>query len=741
MPPSPTIPSAPSTSACSTTLGFFDLNDGGLIFASLLNFVVTPLIILLIAICSKRTPFKRHFRQNTLNTLDQSASSTSPFFVPFVWSWYPATLEELISQLGGDLAFFLSLMRTLWQACLCFAPAAIAVLVVNVLGNWERDFYCSVMRGSVAWKPGITQWGIANIKPGSGWIWLHWAVSIYFSIGVWFVVFRLYRHFLVCIRDARRSGAQPLTVMVYNSNREVLRDSKTWKEAYQLNDEGIAGVHIPREIPKNMRKLVTQREELLKKIAHADAYQEKWDEPEKMVVIKKCGRREAKPELEARLAKVNAELQPKQQEFTTQSRPTGVVFCTCTGKEQLQLNVQQLTTQDQKLKLRRPPAPTEVRWEHLHKGGIPNLVIHIIITLLFIALLFVWSIPIGFLSNLDNLARIPGIGKGFARLLKFTPTFTNFLNGYMPLIVATVFNLILPKIMEFATELEAPHTEGAFISRCYRKYFGFSFCVLVFFQAIFAGGLIGIPALLETEGDQNHAEKVLQLISSVVSPTVPLFVVMLLNAGMMGSWVRALRISPLALETLKVKKALNAEEVVSLYNPEPIIWWREYVDLFLPLSITMLFSVTVPLVALLSVVFLGGRLLAWNYLAWEVYPRKPTSSLHIAHSLFQTLLVLNDLQQIGIMGTMAAKQKQAGVYMYIAMLVVSALIHVVTWRKMSHIQSPPFAQDDTHDVEEPLLDQQPDEGCTVLGEAYCHPWAKEDAMVPVDAPESNDSHP
>ncbi|CAD2219469.1 hypothetical protein AGDE_16688 [Angomonas deanei] len=71
--------------------------------------------------------------------------------------------------------------------------------------------------------------------------------------------------------------------------------------------------------------------------------------------------------------------------------------------------------------------------------------------LFYVVLLFTWSIPVGFVSSIDNLASIPTVGNIFYKYYtdEVPTVIRNFITTFLPVVMLGLFNIILPFLIRF----------------------------------------------------------------------------------------------------------------------------------------------------------------------------------------------------------------------------------------------------------------------------------------------------
>eukprot|EP01006_Ploeotia_vitrea_P008824 TRINITY_DN21001_c0_g1_i1.p1 TRINITY_DN21001_c0_g1~~TRINITY_DN21001_c0_g1_i1.p1 ORF type:complete len:844 (+),score=93.22 TRINITY_DN21001_c0_g1_i1:202-2733(+) len=670
--------------------------DGGLILGAIIN-VVVFIVVLLIAVALNNKPrFRRHFRKRLYNR--EPGQEQHPSDPSEATSWFPFKIlsaDQLLIKCGGDGAFMLLVLKYTLVFFAIGAPFAGALIAINATDTYGYQYYKENVEDypdDFEWQDGVHQWTIINITPKSNRLWAHWGVSVLMDFGLWFLVYKIFRAYIFCHQASESHPAMIRTMMIFHTSH--LNNAQEWVETYVPNDLPIVAVHIPHKEPKKFHKRIEKRAQLLGSLEDLHYDNEEYlantgNQPEqkKKFVLKKCKKVDAMEYWENELAKVQIELRPQIDEFLS-NPAAGVVFLTFQTPEHC-VTFSKFLQQRKKIGLISgvfAPHPREVRWTGLHMNTAARWMINLVVLILFLVLLFTWTIPVAFLSNLDNLSKIEGVGKAFDAILGLNPQISTLIAGNLPLIVMVVFNIVLEIIFVKATEFQNPHTTGIFDAMCYRKLFTFKLCAYVFFQALFVGGLQGIPALVR----DFTADKALQMVASSVAPVLPLFTIVLLNGTGIAASIFMLQPAPLILGYIKSRK-LSENDHRRLYRawkPKPLKFWKEYTKILFGVSIGILFALTAPLMVILAVPYCLAWYMVNQYLFTEFWPYYPTSSLRIAHSIMHSYLMMNTLRQLGMMGIFVAREKMLLLYLYIPMAVLNFAAHIACWWAIRNTRVP-----------------------------------------------------
>jgi hypothetical protein len=232
-----------------------------------------------------------------------------------------------------------------------------------------------------------------------------------------------------------------------------------------------------------------------------------------------------------------------------------------------------------------------VVWANLGVSKALAVVRFIVMCLVFTLLVFFWAIPVGFLGSLENLAGLPGVGPPFAWLVRNIPvTLLGILTAYLPTIVITVFNILLPALFRFFGRLGGLKTVEAETRSVILMCAVFSIMSGIVVQAALQGGLSQLAGVIS---DPNQ-DTIIALIIAIVSPQGGYWYAYLISAACLGNILKLLLLGPFIMSKIFGKIASRQEAFDRLFDP------RETDYAFLSgrhlffYAIAMLFHGTVP---------------------------------------------------------------------------------------------------------------------------------------------------
>ncbi len=122
------------------------------------------------------------------------------------------------------------------------------------------------------------------------------------------------------------------------------------------------------------------------------------------------------------------------------------------------------------------PEPEDVLWDSLAVDYKSHLVRNILVYLFLFALIFFWSIPVGFISalcNLSNLSKIKFLGDILKEVVGINPMIKGFLEGFLPSLALIVFMALLVPIIKLAIWLRGLESYSKWDKGVFHTYFLF----------------------------------------------------------------------------------------------------------------------------------------------------------------------------------------------------------------------------------------------------------------------------
>eukprot|EP00672_Neobodo_designis_P017359 CAMPEP_0174828896 /NCGR_PEP_ID=MMETSP1114-20130205/1586_1 /TAXON_ID=312471 /ORGANISM="Neobodo designis, Strain CCAP 1951/1" /LENGTH=841 /DNA_ID=CAMNT_0016062627 /DNA_START=263 /DNA_END=2788 /DNA_ORIENTATION=+ len=361
--------------------------------------------------------------------------------------------------------------------------------------------------------------------------------------------------------------------------------ANSWVLAQRVDPNTIVSL---RGAPDDMIALIEEEKALLEELTDAVASLKQEEDEEK-----KPKAQEAVDKVKAKLEEVREKLREKVPEVPEQDY-TGAVIFTLDRASTAFAFVRNFNAEQ-------PPSSQAVAQVIGHRDGVvwTNLGVSkglayarfFVMCVVFTLLVFFWSIPVGFLGSLENLAGLPAVGPPFAWLVRNIPvTILGILTAYLPTIVITVFNILLPSLFRFFGRLGGLKTVDAETRSVILMCAVFSIMSGIVMQAALQGGLSQLAGVISSP----NSDTIIALIIAVVSPQGGYWYAYLISAACLGNILKLLLLGPLIVSKIFAKLAGRQAAFDRLFEP------RETDYAFLSgrhlffYAIAMLFHGTVP---------------------------------------------------------------------------------------------------------------------------------------------------
>jgi len=586
-------------------------------------------------------------------------------------------VPEWLERCGGDYAVLLQLQVMITEALTVYGLLALLLIPVNITDDYR---YQVALEENVTYTPGIEDLTMVNVSPGSWRLWLHALASFILSVLIWRLMYKA-------------------LALLYSFKNHIAPDPVHWSTAQiagaQCNSpQQVLCLHFPPNQPPSAVFIISiplrhlsayddltqRRRDLIEKLRHACAFEVTRKEPlrVRLRVWQLCGPKQEAVDLWlAEISSLDDQMATLACKYRA-GRPCGPVFLTFPSiQDHLAFRRWHAFTPKSSGVVSTAPLPHDILWENLHRGRWFQAAARLVVLFLFCVLLLFWSIPVSFLSSLDQIARIPLVGPGLKDVLTLSPWLSGFVQAYLPAIVLALFNLLLPYICGALAGLAAPHTRGALHALTLAECYTFVFCVLLL-TSIFGAGIQGLVLLFGTLSPQN----LLDLLVRIVSPKVGFFFARVISAAFIEMWLPTLQLVALFMALVRRPGTIGRRERRAAYAVEAVEVWQQYVDPLLTLSIAVVFGVTIPFIPIFGALYFYFKVVRDQYTFTHVNPKRPASQLRLLPLVLHFILLALDVHQWGMLGLLAVKTQWVcfGVYLPIPFLtlVVHWLISVTT---------------------------------------------------------------
>lgn len=245
-----------------------------------------------------------------------------------------------------------------------------------------------------------------------------------------------------------------------------------------------------------------------------------------------------------------------------------------------------------------------------------------LITVLFIVLLFTWSIPVGFLGSLDSISLIPGIGPAFRDYYyqRVPEWLRGVFTAYLPVIALALFNVALPHIVQrMVLAMGATTKSECDGGHLYLQYL-FMILTAVIFQAALQGGLAQLGDLIA----DPDGEAIRNFFVACVTPQGGYWYAKVITAFSLTTWLDLIEPGHLLSAFLFRGRQHIQRNYDALFMPCEFHYPKLYSTDLMILSFGILFHMTIPLIGLFVSFFFFIRYVTQRAKLYDRY--RPTLS-------------------------------------------------------------------------------------------------------------------
>lgn len=476
--------------------------------------------IFLVAFLFLRPKFKNVYQKRVYASTTTEKDRPRPL-APGIFSWFKDLItrpdHEIIAAAGLDGYFFLRYMRLIVYICLVGIIITFPILLpVNATGGAGKTAFDLLSFGNIQ-TPEKKNRYYAHVFVG-------W---VFFG----FVLFTLYREVLFYASVRQAVLTSPLYSTLVSSRTVLFQELPS----ELMNPESIASmlhgvkyVFINKDASK-LEKKVQERDKLVNKIEGAVVgYLSKavknrlknekknkspaieGDDISAYVPDKKRPKYRLKPIIgkkvdtleygSTKVESLNSEIRDMQARVG-ENKTLNSVFVTFHTQEQAEIALQTLAHHKA---LHMAPRyigvrPSEVVWANMSLGWFQRAVRSVAVTAFITALVIFWAIPVafvGFLSNIDNLIAMPGLGwlsflNNMPEIIKGTVT------ALLPTILLAVLMMLLPIILRKCAKIAGAPSTTMVEYHLQQSYFAFQ-VVQVFFVTTVSSSVASSLAAIQS---------------------------------------------------------------------------------------------------------------------------------------------------------------------------------------------------------------------------------------------------
>ena len=313
-----------------------------------------------------------------------------------------------------------------------------------------------------------------------------------------------------------------------------------------------------------------------------------------------------------------------------------------------------LTSKPQILEVSVAPEQRDIIWENAHVSAKTRSRHERIANFFLVLGVFFWIFPLAAIqlfAKAEFIAQIPGM-----EWISNSGSFSNFVNGYLPVIALLTLILILPVIFEFiARKYERRKT----ISDVQRSMLGryFYYQIANIYITVTAGSLWrSLSEILD------HPTSLLELLGESLPTMVGYFVSLLVTKILAGLPIVFMRVGALSrmvlLRSLSSEKKLTQRELDQIYRPENVQYGWEFPSQLLVIMIVFTYAIICPIIVPVGMMYFCGSLIVYKKQVLYVYqPVYESGGAMFPYVLQRTLfgLACGQLTLIGYLLTRGCK--------------------------------------------------------------------------------------
>jgi len=257
------------------------------------------------------------------------------------------------------------------------------------------------------------------------------------------------------------------------------------------------------------------------------------------------------------------------------------------------------------------PDPREIIWENAHlniyycrgREWTANIIIG------FGAIL--WSTVVASIqawATVDRLATVPGLY--WMEIMNISPTFTSFVNGYLPVVALLGIISLLPLIFQkVAQNFENRKTKSDIQHSIMGRYFYYQLANI--YVTVTAGSIwTSLGTILD------HPGSIFEIMGKSIPHLVGFFVTLLVTKTLAGLPIIQLRLGSLLRQTfLRVlfrQKFMTQRELDEVYRREPLLGGWEYPNILFVVVICFTYACISPIILPFGAIFFLGALIVYK---------------------------------------------------------------------------------------------------------------------------------
>lgn len=283
-------------------------------------------------------------------------------------------------------------------------------------------------------------------------------------------------------------------------------------------------------------------------------------------------------------------------------------FVTFTSVCQAQMIAQSLNYSSyDKLESEVAPAEVDVYWSNMSSGPKERSWRKPAFRILTIAMILLWTIPIGAVQSLVSIQNLSKALPGFVELLQQSPALYGFVSGLLPVLVVTIFMALLVPICAWLAIGEGSDSISKITMNQFGKLFYFNFWNVFLVSTVSSSILQSLRNIIE---DPTSTVTILgQALPLVATFFVDYIIILALNS----SSLRLLNIGGLILNYIFLKMAKTDRNKRAIVKPYAMQWAVQLAEMCLVFCLVYTYTPIQPLITVFGVVYFAMSYWIYKY--------------------------------------------------------------------------------------------------------------------------------
>lgn len=299
--------------------------------------------------------------------------------------------------------------------------------------------------------------------------------------------------------------------------------------------------------------------------------------------------------------------------------------------------------------------------------------------IVFVVMVIFWSVPVGFLSSLNNIELVPGIGPALysAYVEHLPPSLQTLMTAYLPVAVLALFNIVVPFIIRYMVEAMGVFSIAERNGGQLFLLYVFMILTAVVFQTAVQGSLSRLQTLV-ANSDLNRAD-VENFLVLCVTPTGGYWYAKVITATVLSTWIELLDPARFFWAFFARGRSYVQWRYDAMFQPCTFNYPKVYSFDLMILSIGILFHMTVPLLSFFVMFYFITRFCTMRQRLYERYrpkilPVRDCTDFSISAQVIRCIVVLYFVAEFCGVWLMFVRQHSGGSFLTMVTCLVSSVL-------------------------------------------------------------------